>query len=98
MPIVGSKLVVREAGLSSNSNREDNPENRSAYARGPFDLKRPEQSPSSASVRYRSSHKVMIFVIRFLLLVASPRRSGPFLRLGCDHRQGKGLPDAAEAA
>ena len=44
MPIVGSKLVVREAGWSSNSNREDNPENRSAYASGPFDLKRPEQS------------------------------------------------------
>jgi len=44
MPIVGSKLVVREAGWSSNSNREDNPENRSAYASGPFDLKRPEES------------------------------------------------------
>ena len=44
MPIVGSKLVVREAGWSSNSNREANPENRSAYASGPFDLKRPEQS------------------------------------------------------
>ena len=44
MPIVGSKLVVREAGWSSNSNREDNPENWSAYASGPFDLKRPEQS------------------------------------------------------
>jgi hypothetical protein len=30
MPIVGSKLVVREAGWSSNSNREDKPKNRSA--------------------------------------------------------------------
>jgi hypothetical protein len=39
MPIVGSKRVVREAGWSSNSNREDNPENRSAYASGPFDLR-----------------------------------------------------------
>ena len=44
MPIVGSKLVVREAGWSSNSNPEDNPENRSTYASGPFDLTRPEQS------------------------------------------------------
>ena len=44
MPIVGSKLVAREAGWSSNSNREDNPKNRSAYASGPFDLKRPEES------------------------------------------------------
>ena len=44
MPIVGSKLGVREAGWSSNSNREDNSENRSACASGPFDLKRPEQS------------------------------------------------------
>jgi hypothetical protein len=44
MPIDGSKLVVREAGWSSNSNREDNSENRSAYASDPFDLRRPAQS------------------------------------------------------
>jgi hypothetical protein len=33
-------------------------------------------------VWYRSSPQVMIFVIRFLLFVARPRRSGPFLRPG----------------
>src|SRR5262249_40443624 len=47
------------------------------------------RASSSASVRYRSSLQVMIFVIRFLLFVARPRRSGPFLRPGCDDRQGK---------
>ena len=40
------------------------------------------RASSSASVRYRSSQQVMIRVIRFLLFVARPRRSGPFLRPG----------------
>src|SRR6516162_2173929 len=40
------------------------------------------RASSSARVQYRSSLQVMIFVIRFLLFVARPRRSGPFLRPG----------------
>jgi hypothetical protein len=34
---------------------------------------------------------------RFLLFVARPRRSRPFLRPVCDHRQGKALPEAARS-
>jgi hypothetical protein len=50
-----------------------------ARLRDGVDYHRGEAS-SSASVRYCSSLQVMIFVIRFLLFVARPRRSGPFLR------------------
>ena len=52
--------------------------------RGPseLDLKRPEQSLELRQSEVRRSLQVMIFVIRFLLFVARPRRSGPFLRPG----------------
>jgi hypothetical protein len=39
----------------------------------------------------------MIFVIRFLLFVARPRRSGPFLRSPESSSSGKGLSEAPEA-
>ena len=45
MPIVGSKLVVREAGWSSNSNR-DNPENRSAIRERPIRPRKRAHRPS----------------------------------------------------
>ena len=45
-----------------------------------LDLKRPEQSLEFPQREVPQLAQVMLFVIRFLLFVARPRRSGPFLR------------------
>jgi hypothetical protein len=51
----------------------------------------------SGSIGAARSLQVMIFVIRFLLFVARPRRSGPFLRSPGSSSSGKGLSEAARS-
>ena len=54
-----------------------------------LDLKRPEQSLEFCQREVPQLATGDDLRHPFLLFVARPRRSGPFLRPGCDDRQGK---------